>query len=75
MKRLDLTTMEKDVKNLRQSFIALHEVVQQQIIYSIDTKIKMDQLHETRYEPSALIHLPLHLPIFKFKHSKVKSPL
>ena len=29
MARMDLASIEKDVKNLRQSFIALHEVVQQ----------------------------------------------
>ncbi|KAL8131777.1 hypothetical protein AgCh_007632 [Apium graveolens] len=55
IKRLDLTTMEKDVKNLRQSFIALHEVVQQQITSSNDTKLKLNQLHQSRYEPSALL--------------------
>ncbi|XP_074342728.1 benzyl alcohol O-benzoyltransferase-like [Apium graveolens] len=55
MARLDLTSVEIDVKNLRQSFIALHEVVQQHIINSNDIKIKLDQLHQTRYEPSTLL--------------------
>ncbi|KAL8088449.1 hypothetical protein AgCh_038292 [Apium graveolens] len=55
MAKFDLSSVDKSIKNLRESFIALHEVVQKQIISNIDIRVKLDQLHQVRYEPSALL--------------------
>ena len=52
---MDLASIEKEVKNLKQSFINLNTLIQQQITHSNDTKVKLDQLHQSRYEPSALL--------------------
>ncbi|KAL8103417.1 hypothetical protein AgCh_027839 [Apium graveolens] len=37
------------------SFVALDEVVQQHIAKSNDTRLKLDELHQSMYEPSALL--------------------
>ncbi|KAL8093302.1 hypothetical protein AgCh_035253 [Apium graveolens] len=55
MARFDMTSMEQSIKNLKQSFMALHEVVQSHITSNNDTRVKLDQLHQSRYEPSALL--------------------
>ncbi|KAL8088920.1 hypothetical protein AgCh_038620 [Apium graveolens] len=41
---------DKIIKNLRESFIALHAVVQQQITNTNDIRIKLDQLHQASCE-------------------------
>ena len=52
---MDLDSIEKEAKNLKLSFVNLHTVVQQQITHSNETKVQLDQLHQSRYKPSALL--------------------
>ncbi|KAL8135334.1 hypothetical protein AgCh_010119 [Apium graveolens] len=55
MARFDVSSMEQSIKNLKQSFLALHEVVQNHITSNNDTRVKLDQLHQARYEPSSIL--------------------
>ncbi|KAL8120267.1 hypothetical protein AgCh_017429 [Apium graveolens] len=55
MARMDLASIEKKVKNLKLSFTNLHTVIQQQITHSNETKVQLDQLHQSRYKPPVLL--------------------
>ena len=55
MSRYDLSGIDKSVSQLKESFVALHKVVQDHITKSNDTRLKLDQMHTARYISSPLV--------------------
>ena len=55
MSRYDLSEIDKSVNQLKESFVALHKVVQDHITKSNDTRLKLDQMHTARYIPSPVM--------------------
>ena len=54
MSRYDLSGVDKSVTELKDSFVALHNQVQNHITKN-NTRLKLDQMHTARYTPSPLV--------------------
>ena len=55
MSRYDLSGLDKSMTHLKDSFVALHNQVQNHITNSNDIRLKLDQMHTARYTPSPLV--------------------